>query len=193
MYCLTDLDFAEVEQVAFSPANLVPGIAVSDDKLLQGRLFACTDAARFFRFNSRYRLGANFTQIPINAPYTTRAHNYQRDGAMCVNGNGGSSINYERPKTEDVPDPVDSITHQNGKMQGPGRYNCTTADDGNQAGVFWRSVLKLEERKRVVSRIVKSLKGVKGHICARVVAYIKVGDEDWGRMVEEGLLLKARV
>lgn len=53
------IDFAEVEQIAFSPANLVPGISVSEDKLLQGRLFACTDAAR-------YRLGANFMQIPIN-------------------------------------------------------------------------------------------------------------------------------
>ncbi|KAI8924261.1 catalase 1 [Entophlyctis helioformis] len=85
--------FAEVEQVSFSPANLVPGIDVSWDKVLQGRLFACSDAAR-------YRLGANYMQIPVNAPFTTRVHNHQRDGLMTINSNGGPAPAYHRPTDE---------------------------------------------------------------------------------------------
>ena len=67
--------FAEVEQAAFSPANFVPGIAASPDKMLQGRLFAYNDA-------HRYRLGANYHLLPVNAPKGVKADNYQRDGAM---------------------------------------------------------------------------------------------------------------
>ena len=70
--------FAEVEQVAFNPANVVPGIGFSPDKMLQGRLFSYGDA-------QRYRLGVNHHQIPVNAPRCP-FHNYHRDGAMRVDG-----------------------------------------------------------------------------------------------------------
>jgi len=79
--------FAEVEQAAFNPANIVPGIGFSPDKMLQGRLFSYGDA-------QRYRLGVNNYQIPVNAskcPY----HAYHRDGAMRVDGNYGSTLGYE--------------------------------------------------------------------------------------------------
>lgn len=74
--------FAEVEQIAFSPSHLVPGIEVSPDKMLQARLFAYNDA-------QRYRLGANFLQIPVNCPYRTKVKNYHRDGPMNVTDNQG--------------------------------------------------------------------------------------------------------
>ncbi|EDV19532.1 uncharacterized protein TRIADDRAFT_64400 [Trichoplax adhaerens] len=73
--------FAEVEQLGFSPANLVPGILPSPDKVLQGRLFAYSDT-------QRHRLGANATQIPVNCPYNTTVSNYQRDGPMTVINQG---------------------------------------------------------------------------------------------------------
>lgn len=79
--------FAEVEQAAFNPANVVPGISFSPDKMLQGRLFSYGDA-------QRYRLGVNHHLIPVNAarcPF----HSYHRDGAMRVDGNHGSTIGYE--------------------------------------------------------------------------------------------------
>ncbi|KAG5875427.1 hypothetical protein JTB14_005325 [Gonioctena quinquepunctata] len=76
--------FAEVEQIAFSPAHLVPGIDSSQDKMLQGRLFAYGDT-------HRHRLGPNHLQLPVNCPFKVR--NYQRDGPMCLN-NQGSAPNY---------------------------------------------------------------------------------------------------
>ncbi len=79
--------FAEVEQSAFNPANVVPGISFSPDKMLQGRLFSYGDA-------QRYRLGVNHQQIPVNAPRCP-FHNYHRDGAMRVDGNHSSTIGYE--------------------------------------------------------------------------------------------------
>ncbi|WP_024552497.1 catalase [Franconibacter helveticus 513] len=79
--------FAEVEQVAMSPANVVPGIGFSPDRMLQGRLFSYGDA-------HRYRLGVNHHQIPVNKPRCP-FHNYHRDGAMRVDGNSGNGPTYE--------------------------------------------------------------------------------------------------
>jgi catalase len=79
--------FAEVEQAAFNPANIVPGIGFSPDKVLQGRLFAYGDA-------QRYRLGVNHHLIPVNAPRCP-VNSYHRDGQMRVNNNAGGTIAYE--------------------------------------------------------------------------------------------------
>lgn len=78
--------FAEVEQAAFSPANVVPGIGFSPDRMLQGRLFSYGDA-------QRYRLGVNASQIPVNAPRCP-FHSYHRDGAMRSDGNLGGTPTY---------------------------------------------------------------------------------------------------
>ncbi|MGN6105478.1 MAG: catalase [Kofleriaceae bacterium] len=79
--------FADVEQSAFAPSNLVPGIGVSPDKMLQARLFAYSDA-------QRYRLGVNHHQIPVNAARCP-VHSNHRDGTMRVDGNYGSTLHYE--------------------------------------------------------------------------------------------------
>jgi catalase len=78
--------FAETEQAAFSPANIVPGIGFSPDKMLQGRLFSYGDA-------QRYRLGVNFNHIPVNAPRCP-VMSYHRDGAMRTDGNLGATPTY---------------------------------------------------------------------------------------------------
>src|SRR6266850_2400230 len=78
--------FAEGEQAAFSPANIVPGIGFSPDKMLQGRLFSYGDT-------QRYRLGVNFNHIPVNAPKCP-FHSYHRDGAMRTDGNLGATPSY---------------------------------------------------------------------------------------------------
>ena len=79
--------FADVEQAAFNPANIVPGIGFSPDKMLQGRLFSYGDA-------QRYRLGVNHASIPVNAPRIP-SHSYHRDGQMRVDGNYGGTLGYE--------------------------------------------------------------------------------------------------
>lgn len=79
--------FADVEQAAFNPASVVPGIGFSPDRMLQGRLFSYGDA-------QRYRLGVNHHQIPVNAPRCP-VHSFHRDGQMRVDGNHGSRIHYE--------------------------------------------------------------------------------------------------
>lgn len=79
--------FLDVEQAAFNPANIVPGIGFSPDKMLQGRLFSYGDA-------QRYRLGVNHHQIPVNAPKNA-VNSYHRDGQMRVDANAGATIGYE--------------------------------------------------------------------------------------------------
>jgi len=79
--------FADVEQAAFTPANIIPGLGFSPDRLLQARLFSYGDA-------QRYRLGVNHHQIPVNRP-RVEAHSYHRDGQMRVDGNYGSTLGYE--------------------------------------------------------------------------------------------------
>lgn len=81
--------FADVEQSAFAPSNVVPGISFSPDRMLQGRLFSYPDA-------QRYRLGANHHQIPVNSPKGVANHHpFHRDGQMRVDGNLGSENHYE--------------------------------------------------------------------------------------------------
>jgi len=78
--------FQDIEQAAFAPAHIVDGIGFSPDKMLQGRILSYPDA-------QRYRLGGNYEQIPVNrCPFAT--NNYQRDGQMRIDGNGGSNPNY---------------------------------------------------------------------------------------------------
>lgn len=80
--------FQDVEQAAFSPANIIPGIAFSPDRMLQARMFFYSDA-------QRYRLGVNHHQIPVNSPKgVAHPHDFHRDGAMRVDGNKGSELHY---------------------------------------------------------------------------------------------------
>jgi catalase len=78
--------FTDVELAAFSPANMVPGVEPSPDRMLHARMFSYQDA-------QRYRLGANFAQLPVNRA-TSRLENYFRDGAMCYGDNGAGAPNY---------------------------------------------------------------------------------------------------
>ena len=81
--------FAQIEQAAFNPAQVVSGISFSPDRMLQGRLFSYGDA-------QRYRLGVNHHQIPVNMPKSVvNPHSFHRDGQMRVDGNLGSELNYE--------------------------------------------------------------------------------------------------
>jgi catalase len=82
-----EIYFAEVEQAAFEPKNVVPGMGFSPDKMLQARLASYPDA-------HRYRLGVNYDSLPVNKPHCP-VHAYNRDGAMRFDGNSGKAVNYE--------------------------------------------------------------------------------------------------
>lgn len=131
--------FAEVEQAAFSPANVVPGVSFSPDKLLQGRLFAYADA-------HHYRLGGNYGLLPINCPHARKALNYERDGAMRFDNNGDSSVNYE---PNSFGGPKEALEYKDLPFEVSGLVDRTSYhhndNDFVQAGDLYR-VMKEEEK-----------------------------------------------
>ncbi|KAJ1909698.1 catalase A [Tieghemiomyces parasiticus] len=174
--------FAEVEQVAFSPANLVPGIDASYDRMLQGRLFSYPDT-------HRHRLGPNFNQIPINVPRNHLPANHQRDGLMAVRGNGGSAPNYE-PSSFGGPVQTNElgVTYSIQAVTGTvGRHTYPlTDDDFVQPGNLYR-LLSDEQKQHLIANIVGHLKDAKKFIQERQVGHFKRADPEYGSRVAAGL------
>lgn len=175
--------FAEVEQSAFAPANVVPGMGFSPDKMLQARILTYPDA-------HRYRLGVNYDALPVNKPKCP-VHTYHRDGHMRFDDNGGPGPNYE-PNSFGGPaeDPAykepawplgDSVV---------ARYNHREGnDDYTQAGDLFR-LLSREEQARLVGNIVASMGSVPRDIQARQIRHFYKADPKYGQGVAEGLGLK---
>jgi len=180
--------FAEVEQAAFSPSHMVPGIEPSPDKMLQGRLFSYPDT-------HRHRLGTNYTQIPINCPYMTKGgvRNGQRDGFMNVNGNQGNSTNYF-PNTANGPVPQpDARIHGFEATGVVGRYEYQHPnDDFVQPGNLYR-VMTHDQKSRLVSNIVGHLKNARKDIQERQVLHFYRADTDYGLRIAKGLGLDTKV
>jgi catalase len=175
--------FAEVEQSAFSPANFVPGIAASPDKMLQGRLFSYHDT-------HRHRLGPNYHLLPVNAPKACRVDNYQRDGAMRSDGNFGGSPNYY-PNSFGGPEPKLEIAEPQFGVSGKaGRQKYIHPnDDFVQAGVLYKKVMTDADREHLVGNIVDHLGGAQTRIQYRQCAIFYKADKDYGRRVAQGLKL----
>ena len=174
--------FAEVEQAAFSPSHMVPGIEPSEDRMLQGRLFSYPDT-------HRHRLGPNYMQIPINCPYAARVANHQRDGFMAVNGNGGSAPNYEpNSVTSAGARQTDTRYHTADRVHGyMGRHTYdVTDDDFVQAGNLYR-LMPSDAKQRLIDNIVGSLGQAKREIQEKQVQHFKRADPEYGRRVEAGL------
>lgn len=173
----------EIEQAAFEPNNLVPGIGVSPDKMLLGRLFAYADS-------HRHRLGVNYKQIPVNKPQCP-VHSYSKDGAGRV---------------ENVSDPVYAPNSKGGPQASAERYpeNATWVpggeliraaytlreddDDFGQAGTFVREVLDDEQRDRLISNVVGHLKnGVSEPVLQRAFEYWRNIDKEIGDCIAKGV------
>ncbi|MCJ2026791.1 catalase [Methylobacterium sp. J-067] len=176
--------FAEVEQSAFGTGVLVDGIDFSDDKMLQGRTLSYSDT-------QRYRVGANYLQLPINAPQPgVKVYSNQRDGQMTygVDGTGPNRhINYE-PSTlaeglREAPKKTDYHQAVEGRL---GRYQTSrTEDDYTQAGVRYRSFQDWE-REDLIANLVNDMKQCPEPIQLRMVWHFWHADEDYGRRVAEG-------
>ena len=181
--------FAEVEQAAFAPSNTIPGIGLSPDKMLQGRILAYPDA-------HRYRLGANYEQLPVNRPIVP-VHNHQRDGFMALNGNGGSAPNY-------FPNSFDDIEAGKEYKEPPMRIESDVADTWDrhqndndhysQAGALFRKVMTDQERANTVANFVGALKGVSGpkkkEILLRQLDHFNKADKELAVLVAKGLGIK---
>jgi catalase len=174
---------SEIEQLAVEPSNLVPGIGPSPDKMLLGRMFSYPDA-------HRYRIGANYNQLPVNAPVAP-VRSYSKDGAMrytkvsdpvyAPNSKGGpaaDAVRYGEP----------AGWHSEGDMVQAAYTLHAEDDDWGQAGTLVRDVFDDGERDRLVANIVGHLlNGVTEPVLQRSFEYWRKVDEDLGLRVEKGV------
>jgi catalase len=149
--------FADVEQSAFAPAHVVDGISYSPDKMLQGRILSYPDA-------HRYRLGGNYEQIPVNrCPFAVT--NYQRDGKMRVDGNGGRNPNY-------FPNSFDNIVADESYKQPAWELGDSLAgwydrnapgenDHYTQPGNLFR-LMTPDQKRNTINNIVGAMSGIDG-------------------------------
>lgn len=175
--------FAEVEQAAFSPAHMVPGIEPSADKMLQGRLFSYTDT-------HFHRLGPNYQQLPINCPYRARVTNYQRDGNMTLRHEGGAP-NYFPNSFDGLLEHMNDTKTPTFQVQGRcDRYDSSNEDNFSQPAMFWNNVLKDEERERLVANLADHLSPAKNFIQERAVFNFTQVNAQFGAMLTKELIKK---
>ncbi|MDB5854366.1 MAG: catalase [Herminiimonas sp.] len=171
--------FAEVEQAAFSPANVVPGISFSPDKMLQSRLFSYGDA-------QRYRLGVNHHQIPVNAPKCP-FNSYHRDGAMRVDGNKGSTIGYE-PNSKGEWQQQPDFSEPPLAIEGAADHWDHRLDDDyfTQPGNLFR-LMTPEKQQLLFENTARSVGGASREIQQRHIAHCSKADPAYGAGVAAAL------
>ncbi|MCQ4271379.1 catalase [Pseudomonas kuykendallii] len=172
--------FAEVEQVALAPSNVVPGVGLSPDRMLQGRVFAYADA-------QRHRVGTNYQQLPVNAPLSGYS-NYQRDGAMRFDGNGGARPNYEPNSYSQAPKQAPEYREPALALSGAAdRYDHRTDDDYfSQAGDLFR-LMDAEQKALLIGNIVGAMGSVSREVQLRQIAHFLRADPAYGAGVAAGL------
>ena len=176
--------FAEVEQAGFSPANVVPGIGHSPDKMLQFRIVSYADA-------HRHRMGVNYDSLPVNRPRCP-VHTYHRDGAMRFDDNGGGAVNYEPnsfggpaedPRFKEIPLKSAGDSDRYGQSEG--------ADDFVQAGDLFR-LMTPEQQGRLIGALVGAMKDVPEDIQRRQIGHFMKADPAYGEGIAKGLDLDIR-
>jgi len=171
--------FAEVEQAAFEPRNIVPGMGFSPDKMLQARLISYPDA-------HRYRLGVNYDSLPVNKPQCPY-HTYNRDGAMSHDGNHGKAVNYE-PNSFGGPTQDPAYRERPKQVSGTvDRHNHRLDSDYySQPGDLFR-LMKPDARERLIANIVGSLGGAPQRIQELQIRHFYKADPAYGTGVAKGL------
>ena len=172
--------FAEIEQAAFEPGNVPPGMGVSPDKMLQARLMSYPDA-------HRYRIGINYASLPVNKPRCP-VHTYHRDGHMSFDGNGGGSPVYE-PNSFGGPVQDPSVKEPPLKISGAAdRYDhwVGNADYYTQPGDLYR-LMSADEQARLVANLVGAMKPVPEAIQVRQIRHFIKADRALGTGIAQGL------
>lgn len=172
--------FAEIEQSAFSPVNIVPGMGYSPDKMLQARLISYPDA-------HRHRMGVNYESLPVNKPKCP-VHTYHRDGHMRFDENGGASPNYEPNSfggpTQDPRFVEEAWTLEDARV---GRFNHREGnDDYTQAGNLFR-LMTAEQKGRLIHNLVNAMASVPKRIQVKQIGHFLKADRAYGEGVAKGL------
>lgn len=172
--------FADVEQAAFNPANIVPGIGYSPDRMLQGRLFSYGDA-------QRYRLGVNHTQIPVNRP-KVEVNSFHRDGFMRVDGNFGSLVHYN-PNSYGVYDEDKRGEEPPVGSTGPIDHFDFREDDDNyyeQPGKLFR-LMSPAQQQVLYENTARNMEGTTEQVKKRHIRHCYLADPDYGKGVASAL------
>ena len=177
--------FAEIEQAAFSPSNVVPGLGFSPDKVLQARLFAYADA-------HRYRIGTHYEALPVNAPKCP-VHHYHKDGSMRFFQNGDSNPDaYYEPNSFGGPNQDEAYREPPLALSGDvERHNHR---DGNDDYVQPRALFELfdtGQRERLFSNIAAAMEGVSDEIVQRQLVHFGKIHPDYAQGVSSALGLGA--
>jgi catalase len=174
--------FAQIEQAAFEPANLVPGIGPSPDKMLLGRLFSYPDT-------HRHRIGPNYLQLPVNQPKVD-VHSYNRDGSMRYDNPGDpvyAPNSFGGPKADPRYE-IPGWQVEAGEIVRTAYVAHREDDDFVQPGTMYRSVLDQGQKDRLVTNIAGHLsKGVEGDVLVRALDYWRKVDGDLGANVAKAL------
>ena len=173
--------FAQIEQAAFSPSNVVPGIGFSPDKMLQARLFAYADA-------HRYRLGTHYEALPVNAPKCP-VHHYHKDGAMrFFRNDAGNPDRYYEPNSFDGPVQDDRLREPPLRISGDAdRYDHRQGnDDYTQPRALFR-LFDAAQRQRLFGNIARSMAGVPTFIVRRQLEHFYAVDPEYGEGVAKAL------
>ena len=176
--------FAEVEQAAFTPAHVVPGIGFSPDKFLQGRLFVYGDA-------QRYRLGVNYNQIPVNQAKGVKGGvaDYHRDGAMRTDGNYGGAPAYS-PNSAGVwsaqPDVMEPPLDIDGAMWRYDPEDDPTNDDFRAGGDLWR-VMAEDKKEMLIHNTAADIAPVTENIKYRHAVHCYKADPEYGERATKAM------
>ncbi|UOQ95621.1 catalase [Halobacillus shinanisalinarum] len=175
--------YNEVEQAAFGTGVLVDGLDFSDDKMLQGRTFSYSDT-------QRYRVGANYLQLPVNAPKKHVATN-QEGGQMSYQVDRPESanphINYEPSSLNGLEESKRKVAHHRPYVEGElTKEPIDRENNFKQAGERYR-LLEDWERKDLINNLVNSLKPCQSHIQQKMIHLLSQCDEDYGKRVADGL------
>lgn len=172
--------FADVEQSAFNPANIVPGIGYSPDRMLQGRLFAYGDA-------QRYRLGVNHWQIPVNAPRCP-FHSFHRDGQMRVDGNRGSTLGYEPNSYGEWQEQPEYKEPKLDLYGAADRWNFREDDDDyySQPGALYRLMSK-KQQQVLFENTARAMGDCSKEIKIRHIGNCLKADKSYGKGVADAL------
>ena len=173
--------FAEIEQAAFSPSNVVPGIGFSPDKMLQARIFSYADA-------HRHRLGTHYEALPVNAPKSP-VHHYHKDGSMRFfqNDTGNPDAYYE-PNSVNGPAEAPEFREPPLRIDGDAdRYNHRDGnDDYKQPGDLFR-LLDAEQQGRLFENLADAMTGVPQEIIDRQLVHFDAADPAYGAGVRSAL------
>lgn len=168
--------FAEMEQAAFEPSNIVPGIGFSPDKMLQARIMSYADS-------HRYRLGVNYADLPVNRPIN-EVNTYHRDGSMRYDGNFGGAVNYE-PNSVGGPVEDHRFAEPPLKISGDAdRYDprADGVDDYIQPGNLFR-LMNADQKQQLFSNINDAMQGVPERIKVRQLVHFYKADPEYGKGV----------